>query len=459
MTDLYHRYCATILIETVSPLKIGTGETGLTVDELIVLDASGLPMIPGTSICGVLRHGLLDAERFSPDKLDDLFGFQKNSEGKGSRLIISEARMVGAEGEVMDGLYLIDLKQDFYKRISILPDRDHCRINHQGVADRENRGKFDSQVMCKGARFVFSLELIGTSEDASCWREIINLLSSPLFRLGGGTRKGFGEIAIKETSEKIYDLANSNDLAQYIARSSRLSLPKDCGQNHGATDSQDETIITYTLNLQPDDFFLFSSGHGDEEVDSIAKREPVIIWKKGKPQFSEERVLIPATSVKGAISHRTAFHYNRLKEIYAEDLDDLSQVTAENNEAVRLLFGFSKDSKDSSRGRRGQVLISDVFLEHCGEKVMNHVAIDRFTGGAREGALFDEKVCYQTGNTEKITFTLQLNAKACRDNPEAQQAFEAALKDISTGMLPLGGKTTKGLGAFSGTLKRNGKEI
>jgi len=35
-------------------------------------------------------------------------------------------------------------------------------------------------------------------------------------------------------------------------------------------------------------------------------------------------------------------------------------------------------------------------------------------------------------------------------------AFESALEDIRTGMLPLGGMTTKGHGVFSGTLEKDG---
>ena len=41
----------------------------------------------------------------------------------------------------------------------------------------------------------------------------------------------------------------------------------------------------------------------------------------------------------------------------------------------------------------------------------------------------------------------------------ALEAFEKALKDITTGMLSLGGATTKGHGIFRGKVLKNGVEI
>ena len=40
----------------------------------------------------------------------------------------------------------------------------------------------------------------------------------------------------------------------------------------------------------------------------------------------------------------------------------------------------------------------------------------------------------------------------------AIKAFEKALEDISTGMLSLGGATTKGHGLFKGTLLKDGEK-
>lgn len=56
---------------------------------------------------------------------------------------------------------------------------------------------------------------------------------------------------------------------------------------------------------------------------------------------------------------------------------------------VEDIFGAKKDKKID--GFKGNILISDLYLEKNDTKIFDHVSIDRFTGGAIEGALFQEK--------------------------------------------------------------------
>lgn len=118
--------------------------------------------------------------------------------------------------------------------------------------------------------------------------------------------------------------------------------------------------------------------------------------------FSDEKVLIPASSLKGALAHRVAFHYNLKSGITSEKIaieaktekiefaDAAKKYIGENNPAVRSLFGYSANNND---GQRGNMIFSDVHLgtSQPTKNFFNHVAIDRFTGGAME-ALFSEEV-------------------------------------------------------------------
>jgi CRISPR/Cas system CSM-associated protein Csm3 (group 7 of RAMP superfamily) len=446
MSNYTHRYTARVLVEATTPLKIGTGDKGITIDEMIATDANGLPTIPGTAIAGVLRH-LFEKETND----SQVFGFQKGSNSEGSRFIFSEARFVGKEGKVLDGLQIIDFTtDDFYNNFKKLAVREHTKINHQGVADSSGHGKFDSQVVYKGSRFVFDIEFLGNEEDLEIWNLFLTQLNSPMFRLGGSTRKGFGELEIKAIDENIFDLRK--DLDAYLNRSVELTIP----ENSPKLSKKQENFIKYQLELTADDFFLFSSGYGDNEVDAIAKKEKIIVWKDGKPEFSEEKILIPATSVKGALSHRTAFYYNKLAKNFAEEVDNIENYVEENNTAVKILFGYKKDSKKEQTGEIGKVLISDVFIDHYNEKIFNHVAIDRFTGGAIDGALFDEKAI---NSNDKILLNIFVDKVAFEKEEFVQESFESALKDITTGMLPLGGSVNKGHGCFSGKIKKDGGEI
>ncbi len=457
------RYVAKIMVQATTPLAVGTGESGLVTDDIVARDVNGLPMIPGTSLCGVLRN--LSKPRVP--QTDDIFGYQKRNrnKGKGSRIIISDALMIGEDGIVHDGLSPVEWSTSFYRRFRSLPVRDHCRINHLGTADADSNGKFDEQVVYKGTRFLFEIELTGGREDGTAWKQLLSLIKSPLFRVGGGTRNGFGALSVISIKTRVYDLYEKSELKDYLDKSSSLSEPFIEGKESSKQDAEinNELFVTYELNLLPDDFYTFGSGAGDSDADETYKTETIMEWDSasdcGRPKFTEEKILIPASSVKGALSHRVAFHYNQAKHIFANS-EVCKNYSMESNEAVRALFGYAKNSKiaNQTEGQRGIVMFDDVFLTLKNDKIFNHVSIDRFTGGTLDGALFAEKVIAGNNDMIKIKLLIPFNAYQELDN-DVKTAFEKALKDISTGLLPLGGSVMKGHGCFTGSVICNGKKL
>jgi len=469
MTTYNKRFVASILIEADTPLSISTGEKDLLTDSAIMKDANGLPLILGTSLTGVLRHSL------NPDviAIEDIFGFQNNKkddgndngndDGKGSRLIVSNAHFVGSDGRVIEGLQEINWKDKFYSKFKKNPIREHAKISHKGTAIKG--GKFDEQVVFKGTRFRFELELIGNEDDNNNWNTILNQFSAADFRIGGGTRKGFGKLKIIDVHQKCFDL--NTEMDKYLDKTSSLNNQKYL-EKFSIESSKSENWVKYELNIKPENFWVFGSGLMDDEVDMTPVYEEVIEnWDQDKPKFSKKKILIPATSVKGAISHRVAFHYNRLVGNFADNLLEgktIETSVGESNEAVKALFGFAKDSKnkkdekEKQDGARGNAIFSDVFIENKNsEKILNHVAIDRFTGGAIDGALFDEKVLTQKN---EITFTILIDKKVFKnENVKIKIAFEQTLKDICEGMLPLGGGVMRGNGCFTGFVSKNGEKI
>jgi CRISPR/Cas system CSM-associated protein Csm3 (group 7 of RAMP superfamily) len=178
-------------------------------------------------------------------------------------------------------------------------------------------------------------------------------------------------------------------------------------------------------------------------------------------------LLIPASSVKGAIAHRTAYYYNKRSGVFADTLkdgDSIENHIGNKNEAVLALFGSEGEKSDKDKTKtvhkkRGNVLFSDVIKcrkDTDKEKVLNHVAIDRFTGGAIDGALFAEETLY--AKEENIKLHIMVNKSAFSKN-EIQLAFEDALKDICKGMQPLGGGVNRGNGIFYGKLYKEGEIV
>ncbi len=450
-TQLNIRYLANFLVEADTPLKIGSGDAGLLTDALIMTDSNGLPLILGTSLCGVLRHSLLNSEVSSND-IDCIFGYQndKSDDGAGSRLVVSNAYFITNANNAIEGFSRINWQEEFFSRFKALPLRQHAKITHQGVADKENHGKFDEQVIYKGTRFRFEFELTGTMQDKDNWEKMLEQISRPDFRIGGGTRKGFGKLKVLEIRSKIIDLKHDMDI--YLSKTASVNDVSIYDKAQKPENLKSGHWKKYTLTLKPENTWLFGSGLGDEEVDMTPVYEDIIKWDdKNKPGFDKKKILIPATSVKGAISHRVAYHYNKINGVFADEVNNISDFTGENNVAVKTLFGCAKNSKKQIDGQRGHVIISDVFIQNeKTEKIMNHVAIDRFTGGALSGALFDEKVITQKN---EIVLEFLLNTKQEAVDEEMIQAFESALDDITNGQLPLGGGTMRGHGCFTGKME------
>lgn len=494
MNKQTYRYIARIIVEAETPIFVGSGESSLLKDALVQKDLNGLPMIQGTSLTGVLRHSLLDGIVFetideAKYELIDIWGYQFNGikekeafqkyyeskfsvskvkpDGLGSRIKISSAYMMINENEV-DESYSNENVNEVKTKYSNLPSRQHARINDRGVV--VDKGLFVNEVVYKGTRFIFEIELKGTEVDSRSWNTIIGKVQEPLFRIGQGSRKGYGSLKVIGLYNEIFNLEDSTQFEKYLnwpTSFNAISINTIDGNKLKGD------LLEYKLTLTPDDFFIFSEGFGDEDVDNKPLMEEVAIYTNSTIVFQEQTVL-PATSIKGAIAHRTCFHYNKLKGRFADQMNNSPKVidfykklwTGGANKAVHDLFGVEEGFLQNSDAKevvidydnvgdanRGKVIINDLYFTNKqvkNDKIFNHVAIDRFTGGAMDGALFSEKVSTLKGDIQINIFVENATYEV-----DVIQAFENALIDITKGLLPLGGMTTKGNGMFTGSLTKN----
>ena len=434
-----YRHIARIVIEAETPIAVGSGRSDILTDSPVVRDINGLPFIPGSSLAGVLRHalGIADDEK-------NIFGHHDDNGGEGSRLSVSDAVMIGAEGKAMDGLQPgIDRTGAFYKHFVDLPIRQHVRIGDKGSA--EDGGKFDNEVVLRGTRFVFEMELVSDTADEPTFSDALKQLQGSSFRIGSGTRCGLGKVKVVSMQRRVLNLSIRNDLDAYLRKSSCLADSFD-GADEELSVATDSAWNKYVLKLKPLDFFSFGSGHGDDDVDDVPVTESVVTWKDGIPSVETGRTLIPATSVKGALAHRTAYHYNKIRGLFAGNSE---AKKGDKNPAVAAIFGKAGDGASADGITRGNILLSDVHASEVKDKVLTHVKIDRFTGGTMRGALFNEKVLYGRGQE----YTLEiLVAKDALNGENVREAFEASLHDVCDGLLPLGGGVNRGNGIFTGEL-------
>lgn len=438
-----HRYLAKIVLEADSPFNISTGRDNLETQSPAIRDINGLPYLPSSSIAGVLRHAI------GEETAKSFFGSLESDTG--SRIIFTDGVMIGKEGKALDGITEIDFNDSFYRHFYKLPIRHHVKINEKGTG--VDKGKYDHEIVYKGTRFVFEIIMYSDGSDLQQFEEVIEKLRDSNFALGGKTRRGLGRMKVIKCEKAILDLQKKEDLNDYLNKSASLKEPFPRYEEMITEITNPDGWTKYEMTLIPDDYFLFRAGESDDNRNAIPATEAYIHWDDNqRPRFVEGCVLLPGSSIKGAIAHRTAYHWNRLNNHCAEDQ---FHITGDRNRAIRSIFGYV----DGNNAQRGNCLIPDIIekapLNDSDRKLFNHVAIDRITGGASQTALFSEQAVYRKSMEYSLNILVKNEALSDATDATIQEAFECALKDIVNGCLPLGGLTNRGYGIFSGTIKKN----
>lgn len=468
--DRHVLHLARFTLEARTALSIGTGGPDGVFDHPIVRDANGLPMIPGTSLAGVMRH-LWPGGQGLPTA-DVIFGFQRRDEGAASRLQVATCCLQDSQGRPVEGLALgadaAHLTSDFILKAALETQsdplyRDRVRLSHRGVAD--DRGKFDRGILAAGHRFSGELRFWSAAKDEPAWDCLLGLLAEPRLRLGGATRAGLGAMTLVALHTVSLDLRNPADIGRYRGLKPGLgALGGLTKRDPAALRSQTPGVATLKIRLTPRDFWRFGQGDSpiaphDKDPDLLPKMEPVLRWGNGQASPAVSMALVPGSSVKGALAHRTAFHWNILDNqgVFADDLDPDKLAAwdkSEDCEGVRQVFGHAKDRDPGAAGRRqgtgqaGHLIFEDaqVRVSAADAQAMIHNSLDRFTGGVRDRLLFAEELIW--GKPIDLTITLLPGLDGAEAS--ARRALARALKDLCQGRLALGAGTTKGHGSFTG---------
>ena len=460
-------HLARFTLQARSALSIGTGGAEGVYDHPIVRDANGLPTIPGTSLAGVLRHlWIADHDEGSADRL---FGFQHREDGKASQLEVAACALQDSRGEPVEGLLTGAVGQKRLREDPLLKAalatrenplfRDRVRIGHRGAAAKT--GKFDRGILAAGHRFSGELRLWYDRTENPDWDALLSLLADPRLRLGGATRAGLGAIVCVELHRRSFDLRDTGEIAAF------RKLNVGLGETDGLAPAEPgsgtaKKATTLHITLTPWDFWRIGQGDEalgphDKEPDLLPKLEPVVDWADGQATIVARRVLVPGSSVKGALAHRVAFHWNALSGFFADELTSEQLKDWDKSaqcDGVRALFGYSKDRETAvNRGRAetgeaGHVIVDDTYVQATATDVqaMIHNSIDRYTGGVRNRMLFTEELIWK----RPVALSITLLPGAEKTDRKSRAALARALRDLCTGRLALGGGATKGQGSFTG---------
>lgn len=322
---------------------------------------------------------------------------------------------------------------------------------------------------------------------------IVDVLKSDTFSLGGRTGSGQGKIQVIEP--KLRRFSGTTDAGT-------LTTPADVlnaliGQDEegtslplklGGWSLEKPTRITITW-WSPTGIFvaedekLTKQRKAAQEAENKKKgieeevHEVVYPLRDPSEEWENAQLLIPGTSIRGALRSRASriartvlAARDELPTFASHDLHE--QIAAEPN-LVRYMFGCTE--------YRGALTVHDCLSKKTGTCVeITHNAIDRWTGGVIDGGLFTEAVYLGTHwKPIKIDIDLRqlLNNIEAEKGPEddgttvgADEAEDSSvereqpkpthadyahaayvllglvLTELSAGTLPLGSRSTRGLG-------------
>ncbi|WP_217542490.1 RAMP superfamily CRISPR-associated protein [Vibrio metschnikovii] len=436
-----HRLLALIELEALSAHGVFTGHGTGTQDNQLVRDANGLPALPSSSIAGVLRHAVASTRSLAA--AEDMFGFASGDQGQMSRVSISWGFALDSQGNCYQGLtQLLDTDPVIKLLLSEQPVlRPRVRLNQYGSAD--NGGLFHLAFAPKGVRYRLFLELTNQDQNGlqDDWATLCQALASPMLRFGHGTHSGFGAFKCNAIKTAQYNLLDG-DVIRYARRTRDRN--SDAGLNHFELPKWHESGINYRFSVQAEGGLAI--GGGTQPLSSVENpaliplRESVISWQ-GQQASLVQQVVIPGSSLKGALAHRTEFYANVLTENWATEVNTVQH--SEKHELVSAIFGNASDLSDGqSLGQAGQLLFEDIYVENPVVVTQMHNKIDPFTGGTVTGALFCDEMLWQP----ELNISIWLQAMDVDD--KALEAFEMALDDLKIGMLPIGARSGRGMGTL-----------
>lgn len=452
-------HLARVTLEAVTPLSISTGSPDNVFDTALVRDANGLPALPGSALAGVLRH--LWVSTHGEDSANELFGYQKGNDAQRSRLTVSWGALLDSNGQAAEGLFLGDrqsrLYDDLYAKVLEQIDdpvfRDRVRLSHKGAA--ANTGKFDRAVLPAGNRFALELRVWSDSADEPHWPQLLHLFAHPGFRLGGATRAGLGRMRCHSVHERRFDLRQAADREVFVSLSREMTNPKDLQEFTPRLTTG--TWLSGTLHLRATGLWRIGQGSralsqdGEKPADLLPQIEQSVLWQNGKGKCGPDRILLPGSSLKGALAHRMSFHARRFSSQWCPDGGPVDEDTERLPASVCALLGEVKAK--TGDGQAGALFIDDATLPIPEKKIarLMHNAIDRFTGGVRDHMLFEEESIF--GGELSIAIALDSNRLPSDEIGTIRQILGASLDDLCQGRLALGSRTSTGNGFFSGRLE------
>jgi len=448
-------------LKALTGIHVGSRELTETTDSPIFRNTDHEILIPGTAISGALRTlatKILPSECLTLDEspqadfcdcpVCDLFG--------------SIIRGRDSENATASKIWTYD---------AILSDGSKRSIRDGTGIDRETKtsaraaqAKYDLEVVPKDSEFTFRLELQGdvTEENEDILADILSEWMHGRCYLGGSLARGLGNMQLGEVEVYTLDLSTPEKLMRFLKEEEPVSAgSKDRGwlQDHaGKTRIKNDSNDVYYRSFAQVEFTLqFTGGFVINEILNAVRT-----GYDFSPYMEFGEFVLPGSSLRGVLrSHAEKIARTLATLNCAESGEFLvicpacdphaanSTPLASCNSLLRNQISPDMEVKEEqlclacrlfgSSYRGSRLYVSDGYLVNSPRfKIMDFLAIDRFTGGGKEGAKFDAQILWKPDFKVRIFL----------ENPKEWELgwLMLVFKDMNDGLLPIGSGQNKWFG-------------
>lgn len=455
-----------IEFELTSPLAVGSGENKVS-DRDIVRDSSGLPYIPGSSFAGIYRSLLSDKTA------KEYFGKELTSED--IKKSAEEGKNMMTDSRIL--VYDAHIKAEDEKKAAVTK-RDMVALDEYKTA--LPGAKFDFEILEPGVKFVTYIEQNiefpeKISENEKCAEElkisenkvlqekqlVINEIADAWMKgrivIGAKTGRGYGHTKGIARQSVMYDLSDPDQMEKWLdfdMYAENWNIEKTDERCHETSISDmkvlDKKYVRMLANEDKCTIILNLRQQGGISIRQYTTEAGGADYQQLTSQILPEKVneekedtnmgipVIPGTSWAGAFRAQ------------------MGKLNPEFRKGGRLTGEFFGNAQNNSKdeivkGNKTRIGFSESRI--TGGRWISYTrnAIDRFTGGTIDGALYSEKT-YYNGETE-LTISCDFSDRGDdkvnkRDREYFARTLAAAILDLDSGYMAVGGLTAVGRGLF-----------
>lgn len=385
-----------IEFELLSAMNIGSGDNSFS-DKDVIKNSRGIPYIPGTSIAGVYREYI--DKNYADISCSDYFG-----QVVINRSVNNEALESAKESLVK--VYDADVISD----TAAVTKRDCVGLDEYKTV--RQGAKFDFEVVEPGARFVTYIEQdFYNDSQTDVGLLLVKQWLSNGFTFGSKTMRGLGSTIVTSACTISFDFNDEKQKMNWLdfdmydndGAWKEISIQEEQDCNHIINTNVINISLKQKSGISIRKYTTAVNSQNDLQAD-YSQLTSVINGK--------EKPVIPGTSWSGAFRH----HMEKLSA-----------------ESLNTLFG--------DMGSKSLIKFSESIIEGAQSKVITRNAIDRFTAGTVDGALYTEKYYFDGDTTLTIEFPANVSEKHVK-------ALVTSMLDLHFGYLAIGGLTSVGRGLF-----------